>query len=67
MNFWMVILLVEIVLLVSGIFAFFKNMENFKYIKSILLVGIFLPISLAYSFTDKFTADLSSSLTFIDL
>ena len=67
MNFWMIIILVGIVLLVFELFAFFKNMQKFKDKKSMFLVGIFLLVFLAYSYAETFTADLSSSVTFIDL
>lgn len=67
MSFWMIILLVGLVFLVFGLLAFFNNMQSFKSRRPILLVGIFLPIFLAYSYADIFTKNFAPSFTIIDL
>jgi len=67
MNIWIGILLIGLAFTVIGFIIFFKNTAKLKSKKPALLVGIFLPLFLAYSYGESFVSDSSYNLTLVDL
>lgn len=67
MSFWIVFLILGLVCTVLGFRIFFKNPGMFNNRKSMLLVGIFLPIILAFSYGENLIKEFPANLTSIDL
>lgn len=67
MNLWISIVVIGLIFLLIGFVVFFKNPKSDKNIKSILLVGIFLPLILSYSYAEYFVLDNAFKLSLIDL
>ena len=67
MNIWIGILLFGLACSLIGFVIFFMNPSILKTKKPALLVGILLPLFLAYSYGDSLVSDSSYNLTLIDL
>lgn len=67
MSLWISIVIIGIIFLLTGFIIFFKKSQSDKNIKSILLVGIFLPLILSYSYAEYFVFGNAFQLTLIDL
>lgn len=67
MSLWISIVIIGIIFLLIGFIIFFKKSQSDKNIKSILLVGIFLPLILSYSYAEYFVFGNAFQLTLIDL
>ena len=67
MSLWISIVLIGLFIIVTGFIIFFKNTVSFKNRKSLFLIGIFLPLVLAYSYGEYFIFESAFKLTFIDL
>lgn len=67
MNLWISIVVIGLIFLVIGFVVFFKKPKSDKNLKSVLLVGIFLPLILSYSYAEYFVFGNAFQLTLIDL
>ena len=67
MSIWVGILIGCLVSIVFGLKIFFKNLITFKNRKSSLLIGIFLPVFIAYSYQETVTSDFAPAFTVIDV
>jgi len=67
MNLWLGVLIIGLFLLVVGFRIFFKNPKAIKNRKGALLIGIFLPLFFAYSYSENLISHTSLKITLIDL
>lgn len=67
MHLWLGLVVLGLLVLLTGFIIFFKRPVTFKSQKPAFLVGIFLPLILAYSYGEYFVFESSFNLTFIDL
>lgn len=67
MEFWLAIVITGLLFTITGFIIFFKNTISFKNKKPVFIIGIFLPLVLAYSYGEYFIFDSAFNMTFIDL
>jgi len=67
MSLWISLGVMGLLLLFTGFFILFKRPIEFKNRKPVFLIGIFLPLILAYSYGEYFVFESAFKLTFIDL
>ena len=67
MVLWIGVLIIGLVCLIIGFAKFFQNLTAFKNKKQVFLIGIFLPLFLAYSYGEDVITDASLKFTLFDL
>ncbi len=67
MYLWLGLVVMGLIFLVTGFFILFNRPIKFKSRKPVFLIGIFLPLILAYSYGEYFVFESAFNLTFIDL
>jgi hypothetical protein len=67
MIIWIVVLIVGLAYTVIGLITLFKNPDVLHNKKSLLLIGIFLPLIFAYSYAETLIKDFHAHITLIDL
>lgn len=67
MNIWIVVLLIGLAFVIVGFIFFFNNINLFKNRKPVFLIGIFLPLFLAFSYGENLVSVSSVKFTFVDL
>ncbi len=67
MELWLAVVITGLLVTITGFIIFFKNKISLKNKNPVFIIGIFLPLILAYSYGEYFVFESAFNLTFIDL
>ena len=67
MDLWLAVVITGLLVTITGFIIFFKNKILLKNKNPVFIIGIFVPLILAYSYGEYFVFESAFNLTFIDL